>query len=254
VEDDVTHRRGPLPLPPTGAEARGRDVPWGFLDAAGVFLLSLVLMMVVSPFLGALLDPELARGAFFPVSLALLGLSSVGWIAVRHPGHVAALVGRRPTAADLGMGLAHGALAFLAINLGFSVVLQGISAATGLELPEVQQGLREATQDGRIGLLVIASAVVVAPLAEETYFRGLLFRGLRSQAGVWPAIALSALIFGFAHYEAGNVQGSIYALVVLSSFGAYLAWVLHRRRCLATAVVMHATFNGLAVGGILLAG
>ncbi len=251
MDDD----RSPPLSPPTGTVSEEAEaVPWGFLDAAAVFVVSLLAIGVASPLLGALLDAELARGVFFPVSLALLGLTTAAWVAVRHREHLGALVGRRPMLADLGMGLAHGTVAFLLINLGYSAVLQVVSTMVGAELPEVQQGLREATQDGRIGLLVIFSAVLVAPIAEELFFRGLLFQGLRAQLGRWPGIGMSGFVFGLAHYEAGNVAGSLYALLVLASLGMYLAWVLDRRGTLVTPVVMHATFNGLAVVGIFLAG
>lgn len=229
-------------------------MPWGFLDALGVFVVAFVLIGVLSPLLSRALDERLARGVFFPASLALLGVTAVAWVAIRHREQLGKLFGRRPRVADVGMGLVHGAAGFFVINVGFSLILQLLATLTGAELPEVQQNLREATQDGRIGLLVIASAVLIAPMAEEVFFRGMLFQGLRRPLGPWPAIGLSAFVFGLAHYEAGNVQGSLYALIVLSSLGMYLAWVLDRRRTIVTPIVMHATFNGLAVGGILLAG
>jgi membrane protease YdiL (CAAX protease family) len=250
VSEQPPHPQVPPFVTPAG-ETTG-DVPWGFLDAAAVFGLSFLLMAVASPLLGALDDPELARGLFFPLSLALLGGTAVVWVRLRHPGHVGALLRRRPTAADAAMGVAHGFAAFFIINVGFGLVVRVLGALTGLELPEVQEGLREAALDGRIGVLVIVSAVLVAPLAEEVFFRGLLYQGLRGPLGTWPAIALSALLFGLAHFEAGNLAGSLYALLVLSSFGAYLAWALERRSLVAP-VAMHATFNALAVVGILLA-
>lgn len=233
-------------------DGRG-EVPWGGLDAAAVFFLSVVLIGLVSPVLSATLGPDLAEGVFFPLSLALLGATAVVWVRVRYPGHVALLLRRRPTAGDAAMGLAHGVAAFFAINVGFALVLQLVAGLTGFEVPEVQQGLREAIVDGRIGVLVILSVVVVAPVAEELFYRGLLFQGLRGPLGHWPAVVASAVLFGLSHYQSGNIAGTLYALVVLSSLGAYLAWAL-QRRSLVTPIVMHATFNAMAVGGLLLGG
>jgi membrane protease YdiL (CAAX protease family) len=219
-----------------------------------VFVGTYLLIGVIAPVLSATLEPELARGIFFPFSLALLGGLTVAWVAVRHRGHVRDLLGPSVRLADVGWGVGHGVVAFLVINLGFSIVLQLMAQATGADVPEVQQNLRDATQDGRIGLIVTLSAIAVAPLAEEVFFRGLLFRGLRGPLGLWPAIGISAFLFGIAHYEEQNLQGSLYALLVLASFGMYLAWAFDRRRSLLTPIAMHATFNGLAIVGISLAG
>jgi uncharacterized protein len=253
VDDDARYAQVPPAAPedhPVAAE-----VPWSFLDAAIVFAVSfLAIGLVLSPVLTALLDPELARGIFFPASLTLLGVVTVVWVAARHREHLGLLFGRRPTAADLGMGLVHGLIGFFAVNVGFSLLLQLFAALTGAELPEVQEGLRDATQDGRIGLLVMGSAVLIAPIAEELFFRGLLFQGVRRALTLWPAIGISSLLFGLAHYEAGNLAGSLYALIVLSSLGAYLAWAFHRRRTIVVPIVMHVVFNGLALVGIQLAG
>ena len=42
-------------------------------------------------------------------------------------------------------------------------------------------------------------AVVVAPITEELFFRGLLFRALRDRHGFWLGAAVSAVLFGFVH-------------------------------------------------------
>jgi uncharacterized protein len=92
----------------------------------------------------------------------------------------------------------------------------------------------------------------VAPLAEEVFFRGFLFQALRHRLGVWPGIGISAYLFGLAHFQGfDNIAGTLYALVVLSTFGMYLAWMLDRRGHLATTMAMHAVFNAMATAYII---
>ncbi len=53
-------------------------------------------------------------------------------------------------------------------------------------------------------LMLLANVLliaVVAPIIEETLFRGLLFAGLRNYFGIWTAIVISAVIFSSLHFE-----------------------------------------------------
>jgi membrane protease YdiL (CAAX protease family) len=89
--------------------------------------------------------------------------------------------------------------------------------------------------------LVIALAVVVmAPLAEEALFRGLLYGGIRKTFGRWPAALVSALIFGAAHMNAS-------LLLPLAVAGLILAMIYERSDSLWPSTVAHATLNGVSV-------
>lgn len=53
-------------------------------------------------------------------------------------------------------------------------------------------------------LMLLANVLliaVVAPIIEETLFRGILFAGLRNYFGIWTAIVISAVIFSSLHFE-----------------------------------------------------
>lgn len=88
--------------------------------------------------------------------------------------------------------------------------------------------------------LFVLVAVIMAPLFEETFFRGFLFRGFASSWGwVWGALA-SATIFGLAH-----LQLSVF--VPLFALGFALAWVYKRTGSLWTSIALHALFNAISV-------
>ena len=84
-------------------------------------------------------------------------------------------------------------------------------------------------------------AVLVAPLAEELLFRGLLLRLFRPFGDVW-AIALSASLFAFAH---GSLFQIPYALVA----GLFLAFVALAGRSLLFPICFHFLYNLLAFFG-----
>jgi membrane protease YdiL (CAAX protease family) len=117
-----------------------------------------------------------------------------------------------------------------------------------------------------VGVLVIVLAVaVLAPFAEELFFRGLLFRSLvrlfapaagaasgsnrRRLVGVVLAVVVDGLLFGLAHAEWVQLAG-------LALFGMVLATVSYRTGRLGMNMVSHATFNLVAVlvalnGGVI---
>jgi membrane protease YdiL (CAAX protease family) len=87
---------------------------------------------------------------------------------------------------------------------------------------------------------LVLAVVVLAPLAEEALFRGLLYGGLRSRLGTVLAAVVSAAVFGAAHMNAS-------LFLPLGVAGLLLALVYERSRSLWPSTVAHATLNGLAV-------
>ena len=99
--------------------------------------------------------------------------------------------------------------------------------------------------DGWALLAFALTAVVLAPLFEETLFRGVLLPVIGQRYGGFWAVVVSALVFGIAHLSLGELP----ALVVL---GLGLGWLrLHSGR-LAPSVVMHGLWNGLTFVNLLL--
>jgi membrane protease YdiL (CAAX protease family) len=110
------------------------------------------------------------------------------------------------------------------------------------------------------GFVVIAIAtVLLAPAAEELFFRGLLLKSLvrlftplkaagRARAtGVVLAVIADGLLFGAAHGEWVQFAG-------LAGFGIVLAAISYRTGRLGMNMVAHATFNLIAIVAIALNG
>lgn len=86
--------------------------------------------------------------------------------------------------------------------------------------------------------------IVVAPLAEEFFFRGFMFQALRNRLGVAGAAGLDGLVFGAAHAGTRPWQ----YLVPLVLFGVILCLVFQRTRSLWPCVGLHGANNLLAFG------
>jgi membrane protease YdiL (CAAX protease family) len=230
----------PPPAEDVGGQAR---VPWSWLDAVGVLLLSGVLYFFGLSLLFAVISSELVTTAVSLVSLGVVTATSVVlYIRARYPGRVRAVMGpRHGSGKELAVGLGFGLLGFVAVNWVFSLLLQAVASGLGFELPEVQQGLREALAKSSLAPAVIVAAVLVAPVAEELFFRGMLFQALRDRLGVWPGIVLSGVIFGAVHFEP-------VAIVSIAPLGIFLGWLFHWRGTLLAPMAAHALFNLIGVG------
>jgi hypothetical protein len=85
--------------------------------------------------------------------------------------------------------------------------------------------------------LVVA---LVAPVVEETTYRGVGYAGMRERFGVAAAVVSTAVLFGAAH-------GLVLAFPILAAFGLVLGLVRERTRSLYPAMILHGVFNGIVL-------
>lgn len=120
------------------------------------------------------------------------------------------------------------------INLLWSLLLAPFGLETQPQvLPIFGGGLR-----GLILALVAGS--LIAPLAEETFFRGFLFANLRGHQGPFKAMVTTAFLFALFHLTPT-------AFVPLFFLGCFLALLYHLSESLLPSILLHATMNTLAL-------
>ncbi|MFQ5805987.1 MAG: lysostaphin resistance A-like protein, partial [Phycisphaerae bacterium] len=91
------------------------------------------------------------------------------------------------------------------------------------------------------------AAVVVAPLGEELFFRGLLLQAIWGYLRhAWLAITLSGVAFGLIH----NQQPQ--DVLPLITMGVILGYVRVRYRSLTVCILAHALFNARTMAFVLL--
>lgn len=87
--------------------------------------------------------------------------------------------------------------------------------------------------------------MIVAPIAEEAFFRGVVFNAWYREGGRRAAYIGSSLLFGVIHLN-------LVAFVPIVLLGLILAWVYERTRNILAPIAVHAVFNGINVGVFLL--
>jgi hypothetical protein len=176
----------------------------------------------------------------FGVVFELFMLFMVWWFTVRKYRLSWGELGvRRPQRGGfwLGGGLLLGGLA---ITFSYSLLLQIAGAEVESDLPE---GIYD--NAGPIVILVL-TAVILAPVVEELFFRGFIFGGFRKAWGTVAAAVGSGLIFGLMHL--GN-PGTLYIVPPIAAIGALFAWGYIYSGSLLPSMIAHLLFNALSVGG-----
>lgn len=89
--------------------------------------------------------------------------------------------------------------------------------------------------------IAFVSAAVVSPIYEEIFYRGFLYRWLRTRIGLIGAILISATIFTIVHIPTYNV------MPVNFYSGIIFALAYERTNSVWPAVIIHGITNGIMV-------
>jgi membrane protease YdiL (CAAX protease family) len=202
-------------------------------------------------------------GLFFLASLALSFVTKIGTLpdtAARYALNFLLFAG-----AFFFLGIRRGKLSFERVGLNFPRISLGIAAVgillalsfipiravLGLlaqQLAGGTSGLQFRTNvitggsfSWPFALTSIIGAGILAPIAEELYFRGLLHTWFQAHMSFWPRVLISSLLFSLGHIDTFGV--------VVSSFvmGIVIAVAFERSRTLWLPIAIHVTTNLFAV-------
>jgi uncharacterized protein len=114
--------------------------------------------------------------------------------------------------------------------------------------PDIEQEITESlgADQGTVGLVVAGCVVMIlAPLAEEVFFRGFFYGSLRGRFPVLGAALISSLVFGFIHWDFKGAD-SLLILPPLMVLGVIFCLVYEKTGSLWPVVGMHAFNNSVA--------
>ena len=179
-----------------------------------------------------------ALGAVVLLVSTQLSLLVVAWLFVFRPRALAGLPafpGPDPRRAIM-TGVGYGAVAWLVTSLLLNLM------ALLLEQIGIEATPQAAEQ--AIGMLdpwlVVLAVVVLAPIAEEIFFRGIVYNAWLREGGRRWAFFGSAALFALIHL-------SLVAAVPIFLLGLALAWVYERTGTLLAPIAMHVTVNAITV-------
>ena len=242
----------PVPASPDPSPDRSDEVPWPLWTAPA----SLLTGFVVGVF-GSVIVAGVSEAAGSGTNTPAVNLVSdlvfdVGFVLAAL--YFASLKGR-PRPEDFGfrrIALSLGIGAFLAGGISYYVVTavyQSIVHIHGSDKLPQSLGVGSST-----AALVAAGVFVcvVAPIAEEFFFRGFIFGALRRwhimigrhDLGTWVAAIITGILFGLAHTGSASSQ----YLIPLGFLGFVLCIVRWKTRSLYPCIALHSVNNSLALG------
>lgn len=229
------------------------SVAWGLGHVAAGWVVGLIATVaalgVVVAIAGdeAAKDPSLAVGALIQGAL-YVGLVGVpAWLVmvrgVRWADFGWAGPGRGGHWRDAWHGLIIGVVAQVAVVP--AIYLPILLLTDDLDISGPARDLVDRADGLGIALLVLM-VVVLAPVAEELFFRGMALRALEARMARRVALVVSAAFFGLTHFQ-------LLQLPALIMIGLVCGWLAQRDGRLGRAVWAHVGFNATTIV-ILLAG
>jgi membrane protease YdiL (CAAX protease family) len=207
--------------------------PWGLGDALIGLFIAYAGAILLNGLLGVGSDAGI--GALFLLNIPLwAGLAATPWWAVSRQGDDPARA----------LGLAIRPVDLLALPLGAGVqVLVGLAYSPFVDrhdLEEPSRRLADAAHGTGGKVLLVLMTVVIAPVLEEWFYRGLVLRSLARGLPAWAAVLLCGLAFGAMHFQLLQLLG-------LAAFGAVAAALALWSGRLGPAVLAHLGFNAVAL-------
>jgi len=238
------------PSPPTQVPLTPRR-RWGCGDIAYGLLITFALGFVfLVPLEVAGVDPDSLAILVFGAMSVWIGLG--GWSLfcswVKGEGRLRLDFGWAFRWFDvfIGAGLSFATLVVLA---GLAAIQQSLGVHAAGNTQFLQNEQRSGVGWTYVGLTLMVA--VAAPLVEELFFRGLTYSALRNRFGRVVAVAGSSLIFGFMHFQAGELVPTLFMLLNLSVVGLVLGSARMAFGRTGPGVFMHMFFNLTAALAIL---
>jgi membrane protease YdiL (CAAX protease family) len=131
-------------------------------------------------------------------------------------------------------------IVYFLTGCGLSILVFGLTAV--MKPPE-NTPIEEVFKFRQTAMLFVAMAVLVAPLVEETVFRGYLYPMFARWFGVGPSIIVTGVLFGLMH---GPQLGGAKSLIALLTFvGIVFTYVRSRTGSVFASYLMHLGYNSL---------
>jgi len=237
-------------------------VPWGWGDLvllvaiaiSGTFVVSLLLIKgfaLAGISFRQVQDIAGDRNLFLILNQALLSVVLLLYLAaqMRHSFHAPfwRTIGWRP----LQTGQTPRAAAYLGLIFSGCMLAMLVSLSSAAFKSNTKMPIEQFLQDRRSALLLMSLGVLLAPVLEETVFRGYLYPVLARSFGVNAGIVVTGTLFGLLH--ASQLWGGWAQIALLVVVGIVFTYARARTHTVVASYVLHVSYNSFLFLGFLVA-
>jgi uncharacterized protein len=232
--------------PPMPVESAGErpTATWTWWQALGMYVLAFFAGgFAALPVIWAVDEEGFAIIASSVVAALVTVAILVFWLAKVHPTW-RRVMGLPPAnwRAEILAGAGWGLVLYPAVVFVIGVVVTLLYRAISGHPVQAPEQIPEDLSTVGVGLTLLYG-VVIAPIVEEFFFRGMLFGALRDRYGFGIGAVGSGVAFGLIHYIDGPLLDSLLLMTVMVFTGIGLAWIYQRRGSIVAPMVAHMTFN-----------
>ncbi|MGH9213153.1 MAG: lysostaphin resistance A-like protein [Acidimicrobiales bacterium] len=225
---------------------------WGIGDAIIGWVLAQVGGAITASVVLGLSDREfddLSLGWVAAAQVGLwLGFFVVPVVATRLKGNgIVEDLGLRATSWDGPVGVAIGVATQIVLLPLVYLPILFLLDRDGDDLSAPARELTDRASDPFGVTMLILIVGIGAPIFEEIFYRGLMQRALQRRLGDWPAVVVTAVVFGLSHFQLLQMPGLIL-------FGMVVGVLALRTGRLGPSIAAHVGFNLVSVGLLLATG
>ncbi|HVB59034.1 MAG TPA: type II CAAX endopeptidase family protein [Candidatus Acidoferrales bacterium] len=239
------------PLPPASQLPEDLRAPWDWMDLLvfvlvalfGTFLVSMVMVLVFAGFgvsLSQLRNSATEKSFFAIVNQALLSLGLLVYLAVQIRLRVRApfwrTIGWRRLETQIPRGLA-----YLSFIIGGFLLSMFVQFSSGIVRPRGKLPIEAFFQDRRSALLLMLLSVLLAPVFEETVFRGYIYPVIARSFGVTASVVATGTLFGLLH--APQLWGGWEQIGLLVLVGIVFTYARAVTRTVVSSYILHVSYN-----------
>lgn len=252
---------GEFPAPPRRSLPDDLRVPWDWFDIAilvvlafgGIVLISILMMLALR--LAGLSAAQIRNSPGTMSVIAILAqifldLGLLAYLAaqmrLRFQSPFWGTIGWRPIKTRLLMRT----LPYSALVLGGFSLAAIVAFAEELFPPKHALPIQGVTQTPHAAALFMLSAVLVAPVVEETIFRGYLYPVAARSFGVGMGVVFTGTLFGLLH--ARQLWGGWWQIALLVMVGIVFTIARAATRTVVASYILHVSYNALPAIAALL--
>jgi membrane protease YdiL (CAAX protease family) len=266
LESPALHLESPVtPGYPRGIDAHLPDdlrVPWNWLDlfflvavaVSGTIIISLLLIKGFAIFglsFRQIQKSPSDENLFLILNQTLLSAVLLAYLAVQMRHSFRAPFWRTIGWRTLETGQTPRAAAYLGLIVsGFMLAILVTMSSAVFKAPK-QTPIEQFFQDRRSALLLMSMAVLLAPVLEETIFRGYIYPVIARSFGVNTSILVTGTLFGLLH--ASQLWGAWAQIAMLVMVGIVFTYARAKTHTVVASYLLHVSYNSCLFLGFLVA-